>query len=70
MQRGGTPTAFDRVLGLRLGAFATNRLLSGFRGEMAGVDGNRLVSHPLSYVLSTQRTVDPEKLLLAEVMAQ
>lgn len=70
MQRGGTPTAFDRVLALRLAAFATNRLLSGFRGEMAGVDGNRLVSNPLSYVLSTQRTVDPEKLLLAEVMAQ
>lgn len=70
MQRGGTPTAFDRVLGLRLGAFAANRLISGFRGEMAGVDGNRLVSHPLSYVLSTQRMIDPEKLLLAEVMAQ
>lgn len=70
MQRGGTPTAFDRVLALRLGAHAANRLLSGFRGEMAGVDGNRLVSQPLGYVLSTQRTVDPEKLLLAEVMAQ
>jgi len=70
MQRGGTPTAFDRVLGLRLGALATNRLLSGFRGEMAGLDGNRLISHPLSYVLSTQRMIDPEKLLLAEVMAQ
>ena len=70
MQRGGTPTAFDRVLGLRLGAFATNRLLSGFRGEMAGVDGNGLVAHPLGYALSTQRMVDPEKLLLAEVMAQ
>lgn len=70
MQRGGTPTAFDRVLALRLAAYATNRLLSGFRGEMAGVDGNKLVSQPLGYVLSTQRTVDPEKLLLAEVMAQ
>lgn len=70
MQRGGSPTAFDRVLALRLGAFATNRLLSGFRGEMVGVDGSKLVSHPLSYVLSTERTVDPEKLLLAEVMAQ
>src|SRR5207253_1546190 len=32
MQRGGTPTAFDRVLALRLGAHAANRLLSGFRG--------------------------------------
>jgi 6-phosphofructokinase 1 len=70
MQRGGTPTGFDRVLALRLGALATNRLLSGFRGEMAGVDGGKLVTHPLSYVLSTERMVDPEKLLLAEVMAQ
>lgn len=70
MQRGGSPTAFDRVLALRLGAFAANRLISGFRGEMAGVDGNHLVSHPLSYVLSTERVIDPERLLLAEVMAQ
>lgn len=70
LQRGGSPTVFDRVLALRLGALATNRLLSGFKGEMAGVDGNKLVSHPLTYVLSTERAIDPEKLLLAEVMAQ
>lgn len=70
MQRGGSPSAFDRVLALQLGALAANRLLSGFRGEMAGVDGGKLVSHPLSYVLSTERTVNPEKLLLADVMAQ
>jgi 6-phosphofructokinase 1 len=70
MQRGGSPTAFDRVLALRLGAFAANRLISGFRGEMVGVDGDKLVSHPLGYVLSTERAVDPERLLLAEVMAQ
>lgn len=70
MQRGGSPTAFDRVLALRLGAFAANRLLSGYRGEMTGVDGNKLVSHPLGYVLSTERAIDPEKLLLTEVMAQ
>jgi 6-phosphofructokinase 1 len=70
MQRGGSPTAFDRVLALRLGAHAANRLLSGFRGEMVGVDGNHLVSHPLSYVLSSERVIDPEKLLLCEVMAR
>jgi len=70
MQRGGSPTAFDRVLALRLGALAANRILSGYRGEMVGVDGNRLVSHPLTYVLSRDREIDPEKLLLAEVMAQ
>jgi 6-phosphofructokinase 1 len=70
MQRGGSPTSFDRVLGLRLGALAANRLVSGYSSEMVGVDGNKLVSHPLSYVLSTERTVDAEKLLLAGVMAQ
>lgn len=70
MQRGGSPTSFDRVLGLRLGAFAANRLLSGFKGEMVGVDGGKLVSHPISFVLSTERMVDPEKLLLVEVMSK
>jgi 6-phosphofructokinase 1 len=70
MQRGGSPTAFDRVLALRLGALAANRLISGFSAEMVGVDGDKLVSHPLSYVLSTERHIDPDKLLLANVMAQ
>ncbi len=70
MQRGGSPTSFDRVLALRLGAIAANRLISGFRGEMVGVDGGKLVHHPLSYVLSTERNIDPDKLLLVEVMAQ
>jgi 6-phosphofructokinase 1 len=70
MQRGGSPTAFDRVLALRLGAFSANRLISGFRGEMVGVDSGKLVAHPLAYVLSLERTVDPEKLILANVMAQ
>lgn len=70
MQRGGTPSAFDRVLALRLGAFAANRLISGFADEMVGLDGTKLVSHPLSYVLNTERTIDPEKLLLAGVMSQ
>ncbi|MFM9872661.1 MAG: 6-phosphofructokinase [Fimbriimonadaceae bacterium] len=69
MQRGGSPTSFDRVLALRLGATAANRLISGFSGEMVGVDGSKLVHHPLSYVLSTERTIDPEKLLLVDMMA-
>ncbi|GAB4125595.1 MAG: 6-phosphofructokinase [Fimbriimonadaceae bacterium] len=68
MQRGGSPTAFDRVLALRLGAFAANRLISGFHGEMVGVYGDKLVANPLSYVLSTQRHIDPDRLLLVEAM--
>ncbi len=70
MQRGGSPSAFDRVLALRLGSFAADRLLGGESGAMAGVAGTQLVSTPLAQVLSTPRKVDSEKLLLAEVMAQ
>jgi 6-phosphofructokinase 1 len=69
MQRGGSPSAFDRVLALRLGAYATKRLLDGHRGEMVGVEGNRLVAHPLDYVLSTPRTIDTGHLHLAERMS-
>jgi 6-phosphofructokinase 1 len=70
MQRGGRPTSFDRVLALRLGAFAVDRLIAGHSGEMAGMDGGNLVAHPLSYVLGTERTIDPDKLHLVDVMAQ
>lgn len=70
MQRGGSPSAFDRVLALRLGAFASRQLLDGRCGEMVGVDANVLVSTPLATVLATERAIDPEKLLLAEVMAR
>jgi 6-phosphofructokinase 1 len=70
MQRGGSPTAFDRVLALQLGAHAANRIIGGYRGEMVGIISGRMVAHPLSYILSTEREIDPEKLLLAETMAQ
>ena len=70
MQRGGSPSAFDRILALRLGSLAANRLISGYRGEMVGMQGGKLVSHPLSYVLSSEREIDPDKLLLSDVMSQ
>jgi len=70
MQRGGSPTAFDRVLALRLGSYAAEKLIQGSTAEMVGVDGTKLVSHPLGYVLATERHVDPKKLELAKMMAR
>ncbi|MCH7905036.1 MAG: 6-phosphofructokinase [Armatimonadetes bacterium] len=70
VQRGGRPTAFDRVLALRLGSFAVEKLLAGVTGEMVGVDGKNLVSHPLGYVAAMKKTIDTDKLKLVEVMAQ
>ncbi|MBI1756405.1 MAG: 6-phosphofructokinase [Fimbriimonas ginsengisoli] len=70
MQRGGRPTAFDRTLALRLGAYAVDSLLEGVSDHMAGVDGSKLVRHPLGFVLSMHRAVDPGKMRLLELMAQ
>jgi 6-phosphofructokinase 1 len=70
MQRGGSPTAFDRTLALRMGAYAANRLLSGFKGEMIGIDGGKMVAHPIRYVLSAERQIETEKLLLVNAMAK
>lgn len=70
MQRGGRPTSFDRVLALRLGVMAVERMFQGHRAEMVGVQGGNLVAHPLSHVLGTARTIDPDKLHLVDLMAQ
>lgn len=69
MQRGGSPTAFDRVLATRLGAFAVERILGGHTNEMVGVEGGRLVTCPVDYLMTAEKTVDPKKLELAGMMA-
>ncbi|HXH62191.1 MAG TPA: 6-phosphofructokinase, partial [Fimbriimonadaceae bacterium] len=70
MQRGGRPTSFDRVLALRLGVHAVERILQGHTAEMVGMEGGNLVAHPLSYVLGTERTIDPDKLHLVALISQ
>jgi 6-phosphofructokinase 1 len=61
MQRGGSPSAFDRVLALRLGSHATKLLLSGHTAEMAGLMAGRLVSKKLADILAEKRPVEQEK---------
>ncbi|MFN7161779.1 MAG: 6-phosphofructokinase [Fimbriimonadales bacterium] len=69
MQRGGAPTAFDRVLATQLGAFAIRRLLDGHTNEMVGVEGGRLVAVPIEYIHTTTKTIDLHKLEVASMMA-
>jgi 6-phosphofructokinase 1 len=47
IQRGGTPTARDRVLGLRYGLKAADLVLAGSFGQMAALHGDEIVSVPL-----------------------
>ncbi|MFH1594188.1 MAG: ATP-dependent 6-phosphofructokinase [Candidatus Omnitrophota bacterium] len=58
IQRGGTPSAFDRVLATRFGVKAVELALSGDFGKMASLKGNEIVGVPIEDAVGTLKTVD------------
>ena len=58
MQRGGSPTAFDRVLASRLGAYAVELILEGKGGRAVGIQNNKLVDHDIIEILEREHTLD------------
>ncbi|MDF2038886.1 6-phosphofructokinase [Bacillus sp. CMF12] len=58
MQRGGSPTAFDRVLASRLGAHAVELLLEDKGGRAVGIQNNKLVDHDIIEILDREHTLD------------
>ncbi|GAB2820952.1 ATP-dependent 6-phosphofructokinase [Ferruginibacter profundus] len=66
IQRGGHPSAMDRMLGIRLGVFAVKALLQGEKNKMAGIINNRLQLTPFEKVVK-QHEVDKEMMELMEL---
>jgi 6-phosphofructokinase 1 len=58
IQRGGSPTAFDRVLASRLGARAVELLLEGKGGRAVGIQKNELVDHDILEILDQPHNVN------------
>ena len=67
VQRGGTPTAFDRVLATRLGIAAIDAVHEGESGIMVGLRGTQVVRVPLKDAVGVLKTVDDEIYAVAEV---
>jgi 6-phosphofructokinase 1 len=65
IQRGGTPSAFDRVLATRYGIGAIDMVHRGEFGKMAALRGNKIVSVPLLEAISSNRKVDPDMIEVA-----
>ena len=65
IQRGGTPTAFDRVLATRYGLGAIDMVHRGEFGKMAALRGNKIVSVSLAEATGQNRKVDQEMLDVA-----
>jgi 6-phosphofructokinase 1 len=67
LQRGGTPTAFDRILGTRFGVHACNLALEGKSGLMVALRGTQIVPVPLEEAVASLRTVDLDLFKIASV---
>ncbi|MBS7620795.1 6-phosphofructokinase [Candidatus Bathyarchaeota archaeon] len=67
LQRGGSPTAFDRILATRFGVSAVDLAHEGKFGYMVALKGNQIVPVPLKDVVGKRKTVDIELYELASV---
>jgi 6-phosphofructokinase 1 len=67
LQRGGTPTAFDRVLGTRFGIAAIDLVHADDFGKMVSLQGNEIVAIPLAEAVNQLKLVDQELYDLATV---
>ena len=70
VQRGGAPGAFDRLLGTRLAARATQALADGEYGVLVGLMGNQIVTTPHEIVVNNKKHLDMGLVELANVLAQ
>lgn len=66
VQRGGTPTAFDRVLATRYGVAATRLIHAGEFGRMVALRCNEITSIPLEEAVAHTKTVDPDFFMMAK----
>lgn len=69
IQRGGAPTAMDRILGSRLGLSALEGLLGGKKNMMAGVINNRVVFTDFKECINTSKPLDQDLLRMVKILS-
>jgi 6-phosphofructokinase len=69
LQRGGSPTAYDRVLATRYGVAAIDLVHEGQFGRMVALRGNKIISVPLKDVIGERKTVDLELYEIAKIFS-
>ena len=64
LQRGGSPTAQDRILASRMGAATIDALMEGQRNIMIGDDDEKIIYTPFSKAIRDQKSIDRDLLEL------
>jgi 6-phosphofructokinase 1 len=70
IQRGGSPTANDRILASRMGYAAVHALLKGNSGNMIGIQGDQMVSFPFAEMQNYEHKVNKELTEIARVLSK
>ena len=70
VQRGGVPGAYDRLLGTRLAAKATEEIAKGNFGILVGTLKGEIATTPLAEVVANKKQIDPALFELAGVLAK
>ncbi len=69
IQRGGSPTAADRILASRMGAHAVKLLLSGKSNRVVAIRGSQIVDYDMDEALSMKKDFDHEMYELAKILS-
>ena len=69
IQRGGSPSAFDRVMASRMGNKAVEALLNGETKKMVGLQQGQLTLTPFDQAIKHHKAINPHLLELVEVLA-
>jgi len=69
IQRGGTPTITDRVMGSRMGSYAVEILLRGKQNRVVAVKDGRLVDYDIDEALKMTKTIDEDLIKLSKILA-
>jgi len=69
VQRGGSPTAYDRILASRLGAAAIEALMDGQRNIMVGIENDKVVAVPFTKAIKNDKPIDPDLLRVLKTLS-
>ena len=69
LQRGGSPSAHDRILASRMGAAAIDALIEGQRNVMIGIQNDQIVYVPFSKAIKNDKPINRELLNTLRILS-
>jgi len=69
LQRGGTPTYFDRVLASKMGVAAVEGLINGTNNAMVGIKNGQIVYNSFDTIMNSRHEIDQEALRISKILS-